>query len=71
MGRSNTSEAAAAFVGAAKAGVTVIPFRSNDQNEIENTIGVVNPKGIVFSPNQLIGETKFIEVLNNLVPETS
>ncbi|CAK56794.1 unnamed protein product (macronuclear) [Paramecium tetraurelia] len=71
LGRSNTSEAAAAFVGAAKAGVTVIPFRSNDQNEIENTIGVVNPKGIVFSPNQLIGETKFIEVLNNLVPETS
>ena len=71
MGRSNTSEAATGFVGAAKAGVTAIPFRSNDQNEIENAIGVINPKGIVFSPNQLIGETKFIEILKILVPEAS
>ncbi|CAD8084707.1 unnamed protein product [Paramecium sonneborni] len=69
LGRSNTSETAAAFIGAAKAGVTVIPFRSNDPNEIEQTIGTINPKGIVFSPNQLISETKFIDILKKLVPE--
>ncbi|CAD8086159.1 unnamed protein product [Paramecium sonneborni] len=69
LGRSNTSEAAAAFIGAAKAGITVIPFRSNDQNDIEKAINIINPKGIVFSPNQLINEAKFIEVLKNLVPE--
>ncbi|CAD8071412.1 unnamed protein product [Paramecium primaurelia] len=71
LGRSNTSEAATTFAGAAKAGVITVPFRSNDPNEIEKTISIVNPKGIVFSPNQLIGETKFIEILKNLVPETT
>ncbi|CAD8078850.1 unnamed protein product [Paramecium sonneborni] len=71
LGRSNTSEAATTFVGASKAGVITVPFRSNDPKEIEKTINLVNPKGIVFSPNQLIGETKFIEILKTLVPETT
>lgn len=71
LGRSNTSEAAATFVGAAKAGVIAVPFRSNSTQEIENAIQTVNPKGIVFSPNQLIGDVKFIEVLKQLVPEAA
>lgn len=35
LGRSNTSEAAAVFVGAAKAGVITVPFRSDQEAEIE------------------------------------
>jgi len=63
LGRSNTCEAAAGFVGAAKAGVISVPFRSNDPAEIRNAIQTVNPKGIVFSPNQLVGDRKFIQIL--------
>lgn len=63
LGRSNTSEAAAAFVGASKAGVISVPFRAESASEIEEAINTVNPKGIVFSPNQQIEGKKFIEVL--------
>jgi acyl-coenzyme A synthetase/AMP-(fatty) acid ligase len=63
LGRSNTCEAAAVFVGAAKAGVITVPFRSHNAAEIESAIKTVNPKGMVFSPNQLVGDAKFIDVL--------
>ncbi|KAM3135404.1 hypothetical protein pb186bvf_012423 [Paramecium bursaria] len=69
LGRSNTTEAITAFVGAAKAGVISVPFRANDAKSIEQAINTVNPQGIVFSPNQVVGEQKFIEIIQNLIPE--
>jgi acyl-CoA synthetase (AMP-forming)/AMP-acid ligase II len=38
LGRSNTTESAAGFVGAAKAGVVTVPFRTSSLVELEEAI---------------------------------
>ena len=63
LGRSNTAESAAGFVGAAKAGVVVVPFRTNDSNALESAITTVGAKGIVFSPNMVFEDGKMVDAL--------
>ena len=69
LGRSNTAESAAGFVGAAKAGVVVVPFRTNDSNALESAITTVGAKGIVFSPNMVFEDGKMVDALQKLIPE--
>lgn len=63
LGKSNTSESAAIFVGAAKAGVVSVPFRPKNQQELDNIIRTVNPNGIVFSPNMVFEDIKLIDAI--------
>jgi acyl-CoA synthetase (AMP-forming)/AMP-acid ligase II len=71
LGKSNTSEAAAVFVGAAKAGVEVVPMRPSDISQLEQGLSKANPKGIVFSPNAKFGEGRMMDAINTLIPEAA
>ena len=63
LGKSNTSESAAIFVGAAKAGVVSVPFRPKNHSELETIVKSFDPRGIVFSPNMVFENVKLIDAI--------
>ncbi|KAL4467248.1 hypothetical protein ABPG72_010055 [Tetrahymena utriculariae] len=67
--KNHTSEITTAQVGAAKAGVTLVPIYAHSAEELEKALNDTKAKGLLLSPNSKAGNSKYIEVVNKVIPE--
>ncbi|KRX08265.1 hypothetical protein PPERSA_01195 [Pseudocohnilembus persalinus] len=67
--KNSNAEVVAAQLGAAKAGVVLVPVYAQSQSELESLLSESQATGILYSPNSQLGEEKYSQIISQAVPE--
>eukprot|EP01017_Pseudomicrothorax_dubius_P029884 TRINITY_DN3670_c0_g2_i1.p1 TRINITY_DN3670_c0_g2~~TRINITY_DN3670_c0_g2_i1.p1 ORF type:complete len:347 (+),score=88.90 TRINITY_DN3670_c0_g2_i1:104-1144(+) len=69
LGRNHVAESAVCQLGAALAGITLVPCVAQDEENLGRLLRSTESRGIVFSPNVKHGERKRSELIQSLIPQ--